>query len=39
MVTFLIKGDLKESAAFMEALKVFKKAPSLGTDVSLASIP
>lgn len=39
MVTFLIKGDIKESSAFMEALKVFKKAPSLGTDVSIASIP
>ena len=39
MVTFLIKGALGESAAFLQALKIFKKAPSLGTDVSIASIP
>jgi cystathionine gamma-lyase len=39
MVTFLIKGELRESVAFLDALKVFKKAPSLGADVSIASIP
>ncbi|XP_021965866.1 putative cystathionine gamma-lyase 2 [Folsomia candida] len=39
MVTFLIRGDIREAATFINSLKTFKKAPSLGTDVSIASIP
>ncbi|ODN02256.1 Cystathionine gamma-lyase [Orchesella cincta] len=39
MVGFFIKGELQEAAAFLDSLQVFRKAPSLGSDVSIASIP
>lgn len=39
MVTFFLKGGLKESRAFLEALKLFALAESLGAVESLAEHP
>lgn len=39
MVTFYIKGGLKEAKAFLEACKVFTLAESLGAVESLCELP
>lgn len=39
MIGFYIKGGFKEAAKFMESVKVIKRAPSLGADISLVTIP
>ncbi|CAO4364837.1 unnamed protein product [Caenorhabditis nigoni] len=39
MISFYLKGELKESRAFLSALKVFTLAESLGGYESLAELP
>ncbi|XP_063216943.1 putative cystathionine gamma-lyase 2 [Bacillus rossius redtenbacheri] len=39
MLSFYLKGDLKESKAFLKALKLFTYAESLGGFESLAEVP
>jgi cystathionine gamma-lyase len=39
MVSFRIKGGLKEAQKFMKAIKVFVLAESLGGYESLADLP
>jgi len=39
MIGFYVQGGFNEAARFLESIKVFRKAPSLGMDISLATIP
>ena len=39
MVGFYVKGGFEAAKAFMEAVKVFQRAPSLGAHISLVTIP
>ncbi|XP_017778236.1 PREDICTED: putative cystathionine gamma-lyase 2 [Nicrophorus vespilloides] len=39
MVAFYLKGELKESMKFLDSLKIFTLAPSLGGCESLADLP
>lgn len=39
MVSFYLKGCLEESMAFLQALKIFTVAQSLGGFESLAALP
>jgi cystathionine gamma-lyase len=39
MISFVVKGELKDSKAFLSSLKVFTLAESLGGVESLAELP